>query len=178
MTPDPTPSLGPDPYGNPDPEPRWLGIDWREHLRTTDVGGTQINYVELGDGPDPLLFVHGLSGSWQNWLEQVPHFADSRRVLALDLPGFGDSPMPSWEITIEAYGDLLHDFCDVTGVESCAVVGNSMGGFIAAEAVARDQRRFDRHGPRLGRRRLARARCEPSRPRRWAGSPPRRRRWG
>jgi pimeloyl-ACP methyl ester carboxylesterase len=139
-----TPTEGPDPYGNPDPEPEWLRIDWRRHLRAAEVAGARINYAELGSGEHTILFVHGLSGSWQNWLEQLPVFARGNRILALDLPGFGDSPMPPWDISIEAYGVLLHDFCETVGVESCTVVGNSMGGFVAAEAVAREQRRFDR----------------------------------
>ena len=130
--PDPTPSAGPDPYGCPDPE--WLGVDWREHLRWADVGGAQVNYAEMGEGP-PILFVHGLSGSWQNWLEQLPHFARNHRVIALDLPGFGASPMPPWEISISAYGRLLDDFSNMLGIERATLVGNSMGGFISAEAL-------------------------------------------
>ena len=151
--PDATPSEGPDPYGNPDPE--WLGVDWREHLRTIDVAGAEgsarVNYVEIGpsetDGdaePDPpaLLFVHGLSGSWQNWLENISHFARRRRVIALDLPGFGASPMPEWEVSIAAYGRLLHDFCTALDVRECAAVGNSMGGFVAADASLHEPGRF------------------------------------
>jgi pimeloyl-ACP methyl ester carboxylesterase len=129
--PDPTPSAGPDPYGEPDPE--WLGVDWREHLRRADVGGARVNYAEMGEGP-PILFVHGLSGSWQNWLEQLPHFARNHRVIALDLPGFGSSPMPPWEISIPNYGRLLDDFSRAVGLEDATLVGNSMGGFISAEA--------------------------------------------
>ena len=64
----------------------WLEIDWREHLRTVDVVGARVNYVEMGEGP-PLLFVHGLSGCWQNWLENIPHFARTTGSIALDLPG-------------------------------------------------------------------------------------------
>jgi pimeloyl-ACP methyl ester carboxylesterase len=142
--PDPTPADGPDPYGNPDLEPEWLRVDWSEHLASASVAGAQVSYVDWGDGPDTLLFVHGLSGSWQNWLEQLPHFARSHRVVALDLPGFGASPMPPWEISIEAYGQLLDDFCEAIGVERCAVIGNSMGGFVAAEAISRQGGLFDR----------------------------------
>ena len=138
--PDATPAEGPDPYGNPDPE--WLQIDWREHLRQINLDGARVNYVELGSGPRlPLIFVHGLSGSWQNWLENIPHFAREHRVLALDLPGFGHSPLPDWEISIEGYGRLLHDFCDALAIGDCALVGNSMGGFIAAEMAIRSPRR-------------------------------------
>ena len=63
------------------------------------------------------MFVHGLSGAWQNWLENLPHFARSHRAIALDLPGFGSSPMPHWEITIPAYGRFLRDFCERIGVD-------------------------------------------------------------
>jgi pimeloyl-ACP methyl ester carboxylesterase len=138
--PAPTPPDGPDPYGNSDPE--WLKIDWREHRHQIDVVGAEVNYVEMGEGP-PLLFVHGLSGAWQNWLENIPHFAKSHRVVALDLPGFGSSPMPPWEISIPAYGRFLRDFCERLGIERCSLVGNSMGGFIATEVAITDPERVD-----------------------------------
>ena len=49
------------------------------------------------DGGQPLVFVHGLSGCWANFLEQLPAMAREHRVVTLDLPGFGYSPMPSEE---------------------------------------------------------------------------------
>ena len=136
-----TPSDGPDPYGDPDPE--WLKIDWSEHRREIDVVGSRVNYVELGEGP-PLLLVHGLSGSWQNWLENIPHFARTHRVIAPDLPGFGASPMPPWEITIPAYGRFVRDLCERLGVDRAAIVGNSMGGFIATEVAVAEPDRIEK----------------------------------
>jgi pimeloyl-ACP methyl ester carboxylesterase len=128
-------------YGNPDPE--WQRIDWGAARRRVELPGAAVNYVELGEG-EPILFVHGISGCWQNWLENLPRFARTHRVIALDLPGFGASPMPSWRIDMPAYGRLLHDFCEKLGVERATVVGNSMGGFIAVEAVTAAPGRFDR----------------------------------
>ena len=99
---------GPDPYG--DADPAWLEIDWREHLHSVEIGGTPVTYVEIGEGR-PILLIHGLSGSWQNWLENIPALANRGfRVLALDLPGFGASPMPTWPISVPAYGGLVKDF--------------------------------------------------------------------
>ena len=139
--PEATPADGPDPYGDPNPD--WLRIDWREHLKTTDVVGAETNYVELGEGP-PVLLVHGLGGSWQNWLETIPHLAESHRVIAVDLPGFGASPMPPWGISMPAYGRFLHDFCERVGFGSGAVIGSSLGGFVASELAITEPDRVER----------------------------------
>jgi pimeloyl-ACP methyl ester carboxylesterase len=145
--PEPTPTDGPDPYGDPDPD--WLRIDWREQLHDVDVGGARVHYAEMGPPPEEqhrlaVVFVHGLGGCWQNWLENIPHFARRHRVLALDLPGFGSSPVPPWQISIPAYGRLLLEFCDAVEVRDCAVVGNSMGGFASAEAAIEQPDRFEK----------------------------------
>jgi pimeloyl-ACP methyl ester carboxylesterase len=135
-------SENPDDYGNPDPE--WLKIEWRRHLRRVALPGAEVSYVEIGEG-EPILFVHGIAGSWQNWLENLPHFGRGHRAIALDLPGFGHSPMPSWPIEVDAYGRLVHDFCEKIGIErGGTLVGNSMGGLVAAEAVLSSPGRFDR----------------------------------
>jgi pimeloyl-ACP methyl ester carboxylesterase len=130
-------------YGNPDPTPAWMEVEWRTHLRSVMVPGARVNYVELGEG-DPILFIHGLSGGWQNWLENLPHFAATHRVIALDLPGFGSSPMPEWEVGMPAYGQLIHDFCQRLGLDRAVLVGNSMGGFVAVEAATAEPQRFSR----------------------------------
>jgi pimeloyl-ACP methyl ester carboxylesterase len=112
----------------------WLDIDWRQHLRSSTVHGSRVNYVEMGEGP-PLVFIHGLSGCWQNWLENIPHMARRHRVVALDLAGFGGSELPHEDISIPGYGQFLDAFLDEIGVERASLVGNSMGGFIAAETA-------------------------------------------
>jgi pimeloyl-ACP methyl ester carboxylesterase len=137
---DPRIAAGSD-YGNPDPE--WPAVEWRARLRRVELPGAEVNYVEVGEG-EPVLFVHGLSGCWQNWLEQLPHFGRGQRAIALDLPGFGSSPMPSWQIEMPAYGRLLHDFCEKLGIEGATLVGNSMGGLVAAEAATAFPGRFER----------------------------------
>jgi pimeloyl-ACP methyl ester carboxylesterase len=119
---------------------RWLDVDWRSHQRWVVVDGTPVNTISLGEGP-PLVFIHGLSGSWPNWLEQIPVFAEEHRVVAVDLPGFGHSPMPSGEISISGYARTLDRLLDELGIDAAGVIGNSMGGFIGAElAIAFPQR--------------------------------------
>lgn len=131
-------------YGNLDPQPEWMRIDWRQHLHRVELPGAEVNYAEIGEG-EPILFVHGLAGCWRNWLENVPYFGRDYRAIALDLPGFGDSPLPSWEISMPNYGRLIHDFCERLGIDRvAALVGNSMGGFVATEAVIEEPERFER----------------------------------
>src|SRR5829696_2226636 len=120
----------------------WLDVDWTAQQRWLHIDDRAVNVIELGSGP-PLLFVHGLSGCWQNWLENLPHFARTHRAIALDLPGFGASPMPPWEITIPAYGRFVRDFCELLGIDCCSIVGNSMGGFIATELAITEPERID-----------------------------------
>jgi pimeloyl-ACP methyl ester carboxylesterase len=131
-------------YGNPDPTPDWLQVDWRRHLRRVELPGAEVNYAEIGEG-EPILFVHGLAGCWRNWLENLPYFGRTHRAIALDLPGFGDSPKPSWDISMGNYGRLVHDFCERLGIDRvAALVGNSMGGFVTTEAVIQRPERFER----------------------------------
>jgi pimeloyl-ACP methyl ester carboxylesterase len=121
----------------------WLDVDWREHQRWVTIDGRQVNVVELGSG-SPIVFIHGLSGSWQNWLEQVPVFAREHRVVAFDLPGFGASAMPAQKITIPGYGRFVDALLDELGVARATVVGNSMGGFIGVELAIRFPERVER----------------------------------
>lgn len=132
----------PDDYGNPDPA--WLGVDWRRHLHRLELPGATVNYAEIGAGP-AILFIHGISGSWQNWLENLPHFADAGyRAIAPDLPGFGASPTPEWEIGIPAYGRLIRDFCEKLDLgRDVVLVGNSLGGLVALEALTTNPGTFE-----------------------------------
>ena len=127
-----------DDYGVTDP-PDWRSIDWAAHLHRIEIDGTSVNYVDIGEqGKDrPMVFVHGLSGQWQNWLENIPRFAQERRVVALDLPGHGMTEMPREKISIELYGNFVADLCRRLDLAPAVLIGNSMGGFVAAEVAIR-----------------------------------------
>ena len=127
-------------------EPNWREVDWREHLRELEIGGRRVNYVDLGSGEDqpPVVFVHGLGGAWQNWLENMPRTAQERRVLAPDLPGFGRSELPSEKVSVSGYGRWVDEFCERLGLGEVVLVGNSMGGFVTAEVAIQSPERVER----------------------------------
>ena len=117
--------------------PNWRDTDWSRELKRIEVDGNPINYVDVGSGDEePVVLVHGLGGQWQNWLENIPRLAQERRVLALDLPGFGLTSEPrDGEISITGYGRCVDSFCEKLGLGKVDIVGNSMGGFVAAEVA-------------------------------------------
>ena len=125
--------------------PDWRSVDWPAHLHGEKIGGHRVNVLDIGAGDaTPAVFIHGLSGCWQNFLENIPRVAQSRRVVALDLPGFGDSEQPSERITIPYYARIVQQVCDRLDIERATVVGNSMGGFIAAELTIQQPVRVER----------------------------------
>jgi pimeloyl-ACP methyl ester carboxylesterase len=126
--------------------PDWRETDWVRELKTMDVDGTQVNYVDVGSGDEePVVLVHGLGGQWQNWLENIPRLALDRRVVAMDLPGFGLSPEPTEdEISIPGYGRSVNALCDKLGFGEVNLVGNSMGGYVAAEVAIQFPERVGR----------------------------------
>ena len=144
---------GLDRYGTP-PHSEWLDIDWKRQRKSVLCRGKRVSYVELGSGP-PVVLVHGLSGSWQNWLETIPYLARAHRVIAVDLPGFGRSELPVEDVSIPGYGRFLDGFMSEAGIDRAAVVGSSMGGLIAAQAAAAYPARVERlvlvSAPGLGR---------------------------
>lgn len=131
---------GPPPPGDPAP---WAQIDWRSHQRWVHVDGAPVNVIDIGSG-DPVLLIHGLGGSWPNWLEQLPVLAATHRAIALDLPGFGASPMPPLPVTIPGYARTVAGLMDALDLPSAAIVGNSMGGEISAELALEAPERVQR----------------------------------
>jgi pimeloyl-ACP methyl ester carboxylesterase len=121
----------------------WLDFPWHRHQHRMQIDGREANYVDAGTGP-ALVFLHGLGASWQSWLENIPEFARDHRVVAMDLPGFGYSETPAGDISIEYYASWSFRVLDELGIDASALVGNSMGGFVAAEMAIRRPERVQR----------------------------------
>jgi pimeloyl-ACP methyl ester carboxylesterase len=111
----------------------WMEVDWPALTSRVEVDGSDVCVVDTGGDKPPLLWLHGLGGIWQNWLLNIPAFMDTHRCVAIDLPGFGQSAMPGDEISISGMAGAVDRVCDLLGIESPVVVGNSMGGFVGAE---------------------------------------------
>jgi pimeloyl-ACP methyl ester carboxylesterase len=95
---------------------------------------SSLAYTRSGAGA-PLVLLHGLGGIRQAWDPVIPILAERFDVLAVDLPGFGDSePLPAHvEPTPAALAASVASFLDGLGVTSPHIVGHSHGGWVALE---------------------------------------------
>lgn len=98
--------------------------------------GAAVFYEDAGSGDPPLVLVHGL-GQHRHFAAQIEHFRRTHRVIALDLPGFGNSDAPpDREYGITTFAADVAGLCDEIGVRDAVFVGHSMGGAIAIELAA------------------------------------------
>jgi pimeloyl-ACP methyl ester carboxylesterase len=104
--------------------------------------GAVVALTVEGSGP-PLVFIHGWACNRTHWREQIPVFARDHRVVALDLPGHGESTADRATWTIEQYGADVAAVVDALALDSVILIGHSMGGPVALEAARR-------LGPRVG----------------------------
>jgi pimeloyl-ACP methyl ester carboxylesterase len=107
------------------------------------VFGQKIHYVEAGSGPTVIL-LHGLGGSTQAWQFNIGPLAEKFHVVVPDQIGFGKSDKPLVNYRIRTYVDFLDQFCKQLKIEHATLIGNSMGGWIAAAFTAAFPDRVDK----------------------------------
>ena len=90
-----------------------------------------VAYRDQGQGP-PIVMLHNGGTSSAIWREQIAALADSHRVVAVDLPGFGESPRPKTPAALHDLVDLVRALMEAEGLAPAVMVGNCMGTNIAA----------------------------------------------
>lgn len=112
-----------------------------EPSRFIEISGMQVHIRDEGrrDDPVPLVLLHGTSASLHTWEAMVDELRQKRRVISLDLPGFGlTGPFPDGNYRMSHYVEFLSAVLDRLGVRRTVLVGNSFGGQLAWE-MALDQ---------------------------------------
>jgi len=109
------------------------------------AGEHEIAFCEAGQGP-PLICLHGLGGTKASFLPTLAALAPrGRRVIAIDLPGFGDSSKPhAAAYDAPWFAAVVIDLLDALELERADFAGNSMGGRIAIELGLSEPGRTDR----------------------------------
>lgn len=111
--------------------------------KTATVFSRSIRYYEAGTGPT-VIFLHGLGSDSSSWAANFGPAAEKFHAVALDQIGFGESDKPFLEYKIETFVEFLQAFMDELKIPKATLVGNSLGGWIAADFAARFPDRVDR----------------------------------
>jgi pimeloyl-ACP methyl ester carboxylesterase len=102
---------------------------------TLAIGSKTLAYTKTGQGP-AVLIVHGIGGHKEDWAGLAQTLAPKHTVYAVDMLGFGGSSKTGDQITIDEQAAALVALMDEQGVKTADVVGNSVGGWVAATLAA------------------------------------------
>jgi pimeloyl-ACP methyl ester carboxylesterase len=95
--------------------------------RYAKVDGSRVHYKSYGKGRDALVFVHGWTCNMDFWRGQIPAFEAKTRVIAIDLPGHGQSDKPQITYTMDLFARAVDAVLRDAGVDRAVLVGHSMG---------------------------------------------------
>src|SRR5215208_4001025 len=109
-------------------------------METMQTSLASVSYTDEGTGP-PVLLLHAALHDRTDYAPVVTPLANGRRVITVDWPGHGSSPMPARPLRAVEFGDLIIEFADRLDLRNLVVVGNSVGGYAACRlALERPER--------------------------------------
>ena len=100
-----------------------------------DLGDVRLHYVTAGQG-DPLVLLAGFPQSWYAWRKVIPRLAERFRVVAVDLPGQGDSSKPESGYDTKAMAAVVHRLIERLGVGPVYLAAHDVGAWIAYPLAA------------------------------------------
>lgn len=96
----------------------------------------EMHSIRRGSG-QPLLLIHGLGGSWRSWSPIFDQLAAEREVIAIDLPGHGETSALAGETSIGTLADAVTSFLKANDLMGVDAVGSSMGARLVLELARR-----------------------------------------
>jgi len=111
-------------------------------LLWADGPSGRLRVEDGGKGNLPVVFVHGLGGSRAAWAEQLAHLRATRRAVALDLHGMGESaPSPRGDYSIDSFAGDVAAVLHTLRIKRAVLVGHSLGGSVIGAFAAHDPHR-------------------------------------
>lgn len=109
-------------------------LDFRQSVRV--VGGVRTRFVEAGDPAKPaLVLLHGTGGHWETFAANLGPLSEHFRCVSLDMVGNGFSEKPDRPYEVAGYVDHVFSLLDHLGIGKAALMGTSLGAWVAARAA-------------------------------------------
>ncbi|WP_082393035.1 alpha/beta fold hydrolase [Nocardia arizonensis] len=125
------------------PHPYYSSTPHELEMDSASLGKIRIHYREYGDGP-PLLLIHGLMTSSYSWRYILEGLGAHYQLIIPDLPGAGRSGNPTVRFSAASMSAWIGEFQAALGVQGCAAVGNSLGGYLCMRHALADSSAFSR----------------------------------
>lgn len=109
-------------------------------MKFVETSQGKISYLEGGKGPT-LILIHGFGADKDTWAKLAGYLTKRYRVIAVDIPGFGESYAPGDNVTILEQAKRLEHFIDKLGVDTFGLIGSSYGGYLSALLASRNHQR-------------------------------------
>lgn len=111
---------------------------------TVAVGEHTLAYLRTGEGPQAVVVIHGIGGYKEDWAGLTAALSATSTVYSIDMLGFGESSKEGETITIVQQAEAVAALLDAEGIEQADLVGNSVGGWVAATFAADNPDRVNR----------------------------------
>lgn len=120
--------------------------DYGYQVEEVKVNGLNVAYIDEGDGPETILFIHGLGGYLKHWVPVVDTLKQHYRCIAVDLPGYGHSQngVIRSDNILNLFGETLFALLDTLELDKVTLAGHSMGGQTAVLMALERPERVDR----------------------------------
>ena len=109
----------------------------RTIARDAKIDNVELHYLTAGDAPSAVILLHGFAETSRMWRPLIPKLAEKFTVIAPDLPGVGDSSIPSDGIDMISAAERIHALVRSLGVEKVRVVGHDIGLMVAYAYAAK-----------------------------------------
>jgi len=106
-------------------------------MNTTQLSQGTVAWRELGEG-EPLLVLHGWGADSSVMIPVMQRLGTLRRCIALDFPGFGQSPAPNAAWGVDDYAAMVREFMVANGIDRCDILAHSFGGRVTLSLLAGD----------------------------------------
>lgn len=104
-----------------------------------EINGFPIHYIDEGEGR-PILLLHGWGSSIEAWTRMIAFLKAKGgfRIVAMDFPGCGKTPLPEHPLTLDDYTELTLEFCRQLGIERPIIFGHSNGGRVTLSMLGQE----------------------------------------